>query len=58
MKRIVFMALLALALPVAALANGVDFTNTGGTLTGSTSGLTLSGSELTQVQGLGGLGLV
>src|SRR5580704_16172090 len=58
MKRIVFMALLALALPVAALANGVDFSNTGGTLTGSTAGLTLSGSELTQVNGLGGLGLI
>jgi len=58
MKRIVLMALLALALPVAAFANGVDFTNTGGTLSGSSAGLTLSGSELTQVNGLGGLGLV
>ena len=48
MKRIVMMALLALALPVAAFAGNVDFTNNGGTLAGSSAGLTLSGSELTQ----------
>jgi hypothetical protein len=58
MKRIVVMALLALALPLAAFANNVDFTNHGGTLSGSSAGLTLSGSELTEVGGLGGLGLV
>jgi hypothetical protein len=58
MKRIVLMALLALALPVAALANDVDFGNTGGTLSGSSAGLTLSGSELTQINGLGGMGLI
>jgi hypothetical protein len=58
MKRIVLMALLALALPLAAFANNVDFTNHGGTLSGSSAGLTLSGSELTEVDGLGGLGLV
>ena len=44
MKRIVLMALLALALPVAAFANNVDLGNSGGTLSGSTAGLTLSGS--------------
>ncbi len=32
MKRIVLMAVLALALPVAAFAGNVDFGNTGGTL--------------------------
>lgn len=58
MKRIVLMALLALALPMAAFANNVDFTNHGGTLSGSSAGLTLSGSELTEVDGLGGLGLI
>jgi len=58
MKRIVLMALLALALPLAAFANNVDFTNHGGNLSGSSAGLTLSGSELTEVGGLGGLGLV
>ncbi len=58
MKRIVLMVVLALALPLAAFAGNVDFTNTGGTLTGTSAGLTLSGSELTVVDGLGGLGLV
>lgn len=59
MKRMVLMALLALALPLAAFAsNSIDFTNSGGTLSGSSSGLTLSGSELIAVNGLNGLGLV
>jgi len=53
MKRIFWMALLALALPVAAFAGNVDFSNNGGTLTGSSAGLTLSGSSLTGVTGLG-----
>ena len=53
MKRIVFMALLALALPLAAFANGVDLGNTGGTLTGNNSTLSLNGSLLTQVTNLG-----
>jgi hypothetical protein len=53
MKRIVLMALLALALPVAAFAGSVDFGNTGGTLAGSSAGLTLTGSNLTSVIGLG-----
>jgi hypothetical protein len=53
MKRIVLMALLALALPVAAFAGNIDFNNTGGTLAGSSAGLTLSGSALTGVTGLG-----
>jgi len=53
MKRIVLMAILALALPVAAFAGTVDFSNGGGTLTGSNSGLVLSGSELIQALGLG-----
>ena len=59
MKRILWMALLALALPMAAFASSsVDFTNSGGTLTGSSAGMTLSGSELIAVKGLAGLGLV
>ena len=54
MKRIVLMTLLALALPMAAFAGQVDFNNTGGTLAGNaTAGLTLSGSSLTGVSGLG-----
>ena len=47
MKRIFLLFLLALALPMAAFANNsVDFTNSGGTLSGSSAGLTLSGSSL------------
>jgi hypothetical protein len=55
MKRIVLMALLALALPLAAFANSqVDFTNAGGTLSGSSAGMSLSGSTLIAVNGLTG----
>lgn len=47
MKRIFLLVLLALALPMAAFANNsVDFTNYGGTLSGSSAGLSLSGSTL------------
>lgn len=59
MKRMLWMVLLALALPMAAFADsGVDFTNSGGTLTGSSAGMSLSGSVLIAVNGLNGLGLV
>ena len=58
MKRILLMVLLALALPMAAFASSVDFTNSGGTLSGSSAGLSLTGSELVAVNGLNGLGLV
>ena len=59
MRRLLLLVLLALALPVAAFANtSVDFTNSSGTLSGTTAGLSLSGSELIAVNGLGGLGLI
>jgi hypothetical protein len=59
MKRIILLALLAMALPLAAFAdNSVDFTNSGGTLSGSSEGLSLTGSELIAVNGLGGGGLI
>lgn len=59
MKRIFLIALLALALPMAAFGSGsVDFTNSGGALTGSSAGLSLSGSVLIAVKGYGSLGLV
>src|SRR5258708_33787510 len=59
MKRIVLMALLALALPLAAFATSqVDFSNSGGTLSGSSAGMSLTGSTLISVNGLGSLGLV
>ncbi|MGA8764780.1 MAG: PEP-CTERM sorting domain-containing protein [Candidatus Sulfotelmatobacter sp.] len=54
-KKTVFLTILALALPLAALAgNSVDFTNSGGTLSGTNSGMTLGGSTLIVVTGLGG----
>ena len=54
-KQIVFLSVLALALPFAAFAgSSVDFTNSGGTLAGTNSGLTLTGSALIAVDGLGG----
>ena len=47
MNRILLLVLLTLALPMAAFANNsVDFTNDGGTLSGSSAGLSLSGSTL------------
>jgi hypothetical protein len=47
MKRMLLLFLLALALPMAAFANNsVDFTNASGTLSGSSAGLSLSGSTL------------
>jgi hypothetical protein len=58
MKRVPWLTVLALALPLTAFANSVDFTNSGGILAGSTSGLSLTGSTLIMVNGLGGLGLV
>ena len=59
MRRTILLALLALALPMAAFASsGVDFTNSGGTLTGTNSGFSLTGSTLIAVNGLNGGGLV
>jgi len=59
MKRMLWIVLLALALPMVAFANqSVDFTNSGGTLSGSSTGLSLSGSELIAVNGLNGMGIV
>jgi len=57
MKRILWVVLLAsLALPLAAFAdNSVDFTNSGGTLSGGSGGLTLSGSNLIAINGINGL---
>jgi len=52
-KSSVFLTILILAFPVATFANGVDFTNSSGTLSGTHSGLTLAGSTLITVRGLG-----
>lgn len=59
MKKILLLAVLALALPTAVFAgSSVDYTNSGGTLSGSNSGLTLSASALIAVNGLNGGGLI
>jgi hypothetical protein len=57
MKRVVLMALLALALPLAASAGSISIVNVGGTLTGSASGMSLSSSTLIQVGGIVGTNL-
>jgi hypothetical protein len=58
MRRVLLFALLALALPVAAFGSSVDFTNSSGTLSGSSAGLSLTGSTLIAVNGLGGMGII
>ena len=59
LRKFILLAIMALCLPIAALADsGVDFTNSGGTLTGSNSGFSLSGSALIAVNGLNGAGLI
>ena len=59
MKKMFLLAVLALALPTALFASsGVDYTNSGGTLSSSNSGLMLSGSVLVAVNGLNGGGLI
>ena len=58
-KKVLLLAVLALALPMAAFASSqVDFTNHGGTLSGTNAGLTLTGSALIAVNGLNGGGLI
>ncbi len=54
-KKSILLTILVLALPFVAFAgSSVDFTNSGGNLTGTSSGLTLAGSTLVAVDGLGG----
>ena len=56
MKKLILLAVLALALPTAVFASSnVDYTNSGGTLAGSSSGLSLSGSTLIAINSAGGL---
>jgi hypothetical protein len=58
MKRVLWLTVLALALPLTAFADSVDFTNSGGILAGCSNGLSLTGSALIAVNGLNGSGLV
>lgn len=56
MKKLIMLAVLALALPAAVFASSnIDYTNSGGMLSGSSSGLSLSGSALIAVNGNSGL---
>ena len=49
-KKVLLLAVLALALPLAAFADSsIDISNAGGTITGNASGLSLSGSTLFKV---------
>jgi PEP-CTERM motif-containing protein len=45
-KKMVWVAVLALALPFTAFASSIDISNAGGTLSGSASGLSLTGSTM------------
>ena len=54
MRRVILLTLLAMGLPPAALANSIDFLNSGGTLSGNSSGLALSGSTLIAVGSITG----
>jgi hypothetical protein len=57
--KIAVLATLTLCLPLAAFASSsVDFSNVGGTLSGTNSGLSLSGSALVSVNGYNGGGLI
>jgi hypothetical protein len=59
MKWMLRMACLVVALSGLAFAgSSIDFTNSKGTLTGSSAGLSLTGSNLIAIDGLGGNGLV
>ena len=48
-KKVVWLAVLALAMPLAAFANSLDIANAGGVLSGGSSGLSLTGSTLVKV---------
>jgi hypothetical protein len=52
MRRVVVLALLALALPMAAWADGIDLTNEFGSLSISSSGISSRGSELKSFNGI------
>src|SRR5580704_1926098 len=54
MRRAVLVALFALALPLAASASNISIVNSGGTLTGSSTGMSLSNSVLIQYGGIVG----
>ncbi|MFY9559261.1 MAG: PEP-CTERM sorting domain-containing protein [Terriglobales bacterium] len=52
MRRVLVLALLALALPMAAWADGIDLVNKFGTISISAAGITSKGSQLKQFNGV------
>jgi hypothetical protein len=52
MRRVVLLALLALALPIAAFADGIDLTNQFGSISISNSGISSTGSQLESFNGI------
>lgn len=57
MKKVLLLAVLALALPIAAFADSATFINVGGTLSGNRyTGISLTNSDLISISGLDGLG--
>ena len=56
-KKVLLLAVLALTFQVAAFADSATFVNSGGILSGDSTGLTLSDSTLTAVAGFNGIGL-
>lgn len=52
MRRVVVLALLALTLPIASWASGINLVNSHGSVTISTSGISSVGSQLTQFNGI------
>lgn len=52
MRRVVVLAFLALALPIAAWADGIDLTNQFGSISISVSGITSVGSQLASFNGI------
>jgi hypothetical protein len=52
MRRVLVLALLALVLPIAAWASGIDLVNKGGTISISNAGITSKGSQLAQFNGI------
>lgn len=52
--KLLFFVVLAVALPMAAFADNVSFTSTGGTFSGSSAGYVLTSATLTQISGLNG----
>jgi len=58
MRRVLLLVLLALALPATTWANSsIDITNLGGTITGTSAGLSLTGSVLIHYGSVGGSNL-